>query len=146
MELLGGRWSFRFGSLKELKNLYFLCKSAQSIGFIPFFFWGDESGEWWALNIIYPSNFRTRYGILWPLNFEKWKNGEMLENLLTKQMKWNDFLMICHFLNYLLFCFIINTHKYRVITNYFVISLALADIMVALMAMTFNMCNQLLEK
>lgn len=34
----------------------------------------------------------------------------------------------------------------RVITNYFVISLAMADIMVALMAMTFNLCNQMFEK
>ncbi|XP_031617777.1 octopamine receptor beta-2R isoform X2 [Contarinia nasturtii] len=48
--------------------------------------------------------------------------------------------------NLLVIISVMRNRKLRVITNYFVISLALADIMVALMAMTFNMCNQLFEK
>lgn len=37
----------------------------------------------------------------------------------------------------------IQTYLFRVITNYFVVSLALADIMVAMMAMTFNFSVQI---
>ncbi|XP_037910810.1 octopamine receptor beta-2R isoform X2 [Hermetia illucens] len=48
--------------------------------------------------------------------------------------------------NLLVIISVMRNRKLRIITNYFVVSLAMADIMVAMMAMSFNFSNQVLER
>ncbi|XP_050595781.1 octopamine receptor beta-1R-like isoform X1 [Bombus affinis] len=69
------------------------------------------------------------------------QNGHELEHviLLTAKAMVMGFIILCAlFGNLLVIVSVMRHRKLRVITNYFVVSLALADMLVAIFAMTFN--------
>lgn len=69
------------------------------------------------------------------------QNGHELEHaiLLTVKAMVMGFIILCAlFGNLLVIVSVMRHRKLRVITNYFVVSLALADMLVAIFAMTFN--------
>ncbi|CAK9823644.1 Octopamine receptor beta-1R [Anthophora retusa] len=74
-------------------------------------------------------------------NFYDHKNHHELERVLLLTMKASvmGFIILCAlFGNLLVIVSVMRHRKLRVITNYFVVSLALADMLVAIFAMTFN--------